>query len=175
MDQCRRKGRLEMMILSMKLSKKRLAALALVAAAGIYLGTAGVGKAISALGGAQSSPAAQVATTAERIEYLEHFGYQTGSEPKRIVEVMIPEQFDQRYEAYAQVMQADGFDLAEHKGEICKLYQYQVTNYPGSEEASISMLVRGEEVIGALVSPGGSNVVHSLSDNPLARQEALAE
>ncbi len=67
-------------------------------------------------------------------------------------EVMIPAQFNDVYENYNAMQQAQGFDLRPYAGEVCTQYKYHITNYPGETEVFATLLVRGRLIIGGDVA-----------------------
>ena len=88
-------------------------------------------------------------TNEQRIAFLESFGWQVESEPLEILEVIIPEQFDEIYTAYNEMQTAGGFDLSEHAGRRVKRFAYRITNYPGTQEpVRAHILVYRDKVIG---------------------------
>ena len=88
-------------------------------------------------------------TNEERIAFLESFGWQVQSEPLEILEVIIPEQFDELYTAYNEMQIAQGFDLSAQAGRRVKRFAYRITNYPGVEEpVRAHILVYRDRIIG---------------------------
>ena len=61
---------------------------------------------------------------------------------------MIPAQFNDVYQNYNAMQQAQGFDLAPYAGEVVTQYKYKVTNYPGETEVFATLLVYGRLIIG---------------------------
>lgn len=72
----------------------------------------------------------------ERMSFLSQFGWKVIEEPAEVVEIIIPEEFDETYTAYNQLQINQGFDLAEHKGKRVKRWTYTITNYKGYEDKS---------------------------------------
>ena len=91
-------------------------------------------------------------TNEERLEYLSSFGWQVEQEPAETREVMIPKEFNDVYQNYNAMQQAQGFDLRPHAGETCTQYKYHITNYPGETEVFATLLVRGRLIIGGDVA-----------------------
>lgn len=132
------------MFVSMKANKKRIIAFLILAAA--------VVAAVFYLRwnkGAQPEPQTFTGeTNEERVAFLQSFGWQTEAEPAETREVMIPAQFDDVYQNYNAMQQAQGFDLAPYAGEVVTQYKYKITNYPGETEVFATLLVYGRLIIG---------------------------
>ena len=131
------------MFVSLKANKKRIIAflvLAAVAAAGCFF---------LKMQGAEPKPAEYFGETGEeRISFLESFGWQVDPEPTETREVMIPAEFNDVYQNYNAMQQAQGFDLAPYAGQVCTQYKYHVSNYPGETEVYATLLVQGRLIIG---------------------------
>ncbi len=132
------------MFVSMKASRKRIIAFLVLAAA--------VVAAVAYLRwGKGTEPQAQTftgETNEERVAFLQSFGWQTEAGPAETREVMIPAQFNDVYQNYNAMQQAQGFDLAPYAGEVVTQYKYKVTNYPGETEVFATLLVYGRLIIG---------------------------
>ena len=108
-------------------------------------------------GGAVSQTAAQpgskAATNEERIAFLKSFGWEVGAEPVEVQEVVIPESFDDVYEAYNAIQKKQGCDLEKYKPKRCKRYTYDVKNYPGQpENVRANLLLFEDKIIGGDIS-----------------------
>lgn len=156
-----------MFIITAKLSKKKLvlgaAALAAVLlAVGAAAGLAGDVAALSAQGDAAAGSAAEeseqaVSTLAltndERIAYLEACGWEVDASSCEVQEVVIPSDFDETYQNYADLQARQGFDLEKYKGKRVKCVSYTVTNYPNGEEVVAELLIyRGHVIAGDISS-----------------------
>ena len=151
-----------MFIVSFKMKGKKLLALCLAAVA-----VAAGGGAIKEKGWEiswQTSAAAPAeknlkkgkltAQTAEdRLNLIAGWGWEVDPDPVEIVEVAIPQEFDDVYENYNNLQKEQGLDLTKYRGKRCKRYGYRVKNYPdSSEEVRINLLVYQGKVIGGDVS-----------------------
>lgn len=85
---------------------------------------------------------------AQRIEFLEQFGWKILLEPVEIVEILIPQKFNATYKAYNEIQQKQGLDLEKFKGKSCKRVTYKVINYPNEENVVANMLIYKDRVIG---------------------------
>lgn len=90
-------------------------------------------------------------TAEERIAYLSQFGWSVEADPLEVMEVIIPETFDDTYTNYNALQQSQGFDLTLYAGKRVKKWSYRVTNYPGYESMDCiqaTMLIYDGKVIG---------------------------
>lgn len=139
------------MFVSLKANKKRIIAFlvlaAAVVAACLFLRWQGEGE--------QALPQpVSGETNEERVAFLTGFGWQVETEPSETREVMIPAEFNDVYQNYNAMQQAQGFDLAPYSGEVCTQYKYHVTNYPGETEVYATLLVYGKLIIGGDLACG---------------------
>lgn len=140
------------MFVSLKANRKRIIAFvilaAAVAAACLFLRWRG----------GEEGPAAPAPvsgeTNEERVQYLQSFGWQVESDPAETREVMIPREFNDVYQNYNAMQQAQGFDLATYSGEVVTQYKYLITNYPDETEVYATLLVYGKLIIGGDVACG---------------------
>ena len=80
---------------------------------------------------------------------LQSFGYEVEPQPTLIEEVIIPSEFDEKYDAYNNYQKLSGFDLTKYKGCRAKKYTYRVTNYPDNPDGVVAnILVYNGKAIG---------------------------
>lgn len=94
-------------------------------------------------------------TNDERIKFLNGFGWQTGSEPCTISDVLIPTEFDDVYSKYNDLQIAQGFDLSDYKSLLVKKYTYEILNYPNAKEGEVvyaNLLIYQNDIIGGDIS-----------------------
>lgn len=139
------------MFVSLKANKKRIIAF-------IVLAAAAVAACLFLRWRGDQEPAQPVQITGEtneeRIAFLMGFGWQVESQPAETREVMIPKEFNDVYQNYNAMQQAQGFDLAPYSGQVCTQYKYLVTNYPNETEVYATLLVYGKLIIGGDVACG---------------------
>ena len=88
-------------------------------------------------------------TSAQQLEFLRGFGWETTGSPVDSREVTIPSDFDQVYERYNKIQKKQGFDLSRFKGEKALRYTYEITNYPGHPAGiRATLLVSQGKIIG---------------------------
>ena len=180
-----------MFIFTAKLNRKKIllgaaAAVALVLTAGVRL--AGDVAAISiwntdadAAAGSGEEAEETVSTLAltneERIAYLQACGWEVDANSCVMQEVIIPSDFDETYQSYAELQARQGFDLEKLKGKRVKQITYTVTNYPGEGDVIAELLVyRGNIVAGDICSmktDGG--FTRGLMDHPEQEQTEADE
>lgn len=115
--------------------------LVLVIAAAVFL----LGKAKQE---ADSDKFFAMAGNAERVEFLNRQGYIVKPDPVRCEDVTVPSEFNDTYKSYVEMQQAQGLDLAEHKGDKATLFSYAVLNYPEySENVFADLLVADNKLI----------------------------
>lgn len=139
------------MFVSLKANKKRIIAFAALAAAVIAACLF-----LRWQDGQEPEQPAQITgeTNEERLAFLAGFGWQVESQPAETREVMIPKEFNDVYQNYNAMQQAQGFDLAPYSGEVCTQYKYLITNYPDETEVYATLLVYGRLIIGGDVACG---------------------
>jgi len=88
-------------------------------------------------------------TNEDRIAFLASYGWETDPQALEILEVVIPEEFDEIYSAYNDMQKSQGFDLSNNAGRRVKRYAYRITNYPGTDDpVRAHILVYRDRVIG---------------------------
>jgi hypothetical protein len=111
-------------------------------------------------------------SNAERLAYINSFGWTVEAEPAAIDEVTIPAQFNDVYTAYNEMQKQDGFDLLPHAGKVCTQYKYRVTNHAAGEDVYLCLLVRDGVIIGADVSSAQlGGFMHGIREFPGTQEE----
>ena len=83
---------------------------------------------------AQQTVSTLALTDEERTAYLKACGWEVDAASCTVREVIIPSDFDETYQSYADLQARQGFDLEKLKGKRVKQVVYSVTN---SEESDI--------------------------------------
>lgn len=90
-----------------------------------------------------------VENNAQRVAFLEGFGWTVSEEACEIVDVAIPTEFNEVYETYNAIQKQQGFDLSQYRGRQVRRYTYTVTNYPDHPDyVRANLLVYNNQVIG---------------------------
>lgn len=152
-----------MFIITAKFSKRKLffgiavtAALLLTAGAAAHL--AGDVAAMGNRADSKANDAAQqtVSTLAltdeERTAYLKACGWEVDAASCTVREVIIPSDFDETYQSYADLQARQGFDLEKLKGKRVKQVVYSVTNAEETDVLAELLIYRGKIVAGDICS-----------------------
>ena len=146
-----------MVIMSAKVSKRKvltglIVAVAVVVLLAVLLGKAGEAPAASV----QESAAAEIdaGSNEGRVAFLQSFGWEVAETPVETQEVKIPVEFNNVFTRYNQLQQSQGYDLSQYAGKAVKRYVYAITNYPEDKGQNhfATVLVHGDEVIGGDVT-----------------------
>ncbi|MFR4757027.1 MAG: DUF4830 domain-containing protein [Evtepia gabavorous] len=78
-----------------------------------------------------------IKTNADRVAFLEGYGWIVSQEPAAVEDIRLPDTFDASYDEYLSLQKSQGFDLSQYAGKTVKRYTYQVSNYPGLQEKVI--------------------------------------
>lgn len=152
-----------MFIVSFKMKGKKLLALCLVALA-VAAGGAAIKEKIWKISWQTSAAASSTEknlkkgkltakTPEDRLALIASWGWEVDPDPVEIIEVAIPQEFDDVYETYNNLQKEQGLDLTKYRGKRCKRYGYHVKNYPDAgQEVRINLLVYQGKVIGGDVS-----------------------
>ena len=85
----------------------------------------------------------------ERAKFLLSYGWEVSTVPLEVVQVTIPNEFNEVYEKYNELQISQGFDLSQYKGKAVTRYTYSIINYPdGIENVRANVLVYKNRVIG---------------------------
>lgn len=85
---------------------------------------------------------------AERVEFLESYGWQVSEEPIEVMEVILPAEFDETYTKYNEMQKAQGLDLTSFLGKRTKRWTYKVLNYPNDDsEIHANVIIYEDRVI----------------------------
>jgi hypothetical protein len=154
-----------MFLLSFRLTKKKIAISVVAVAAAVGLGALGVrfltgeGSAVPAARDSETVAAriqprkVKAKSNEERVAFAEAFGWELDPAPLEVMEVIIPEEFDEVYIEYNDIQIKQGFDLEKQAGKRAKRYTYAILNYPGvSDGVRFNLLAIGDKIIGGDVS-----------------------
>ena len=100
------------------------------------------------------------ATNAERIAYIESFGWEPSTVPTDMEEIRIPARFDEAYEQYNALQKEQGFDLKKYCAVNAYKYTYRIKNYGGADPVvpiNANIIVADGKIIGADISSAEAN------------------
>ncbi|MBR1779459.1 MAG: DUF4830 domain-containing protein [Clostridia bacterium] len=90
-----------------------------------------------------------VKSNEDRVKFLSAFGWEVNPEPLEIVDVTIPEVFNDTYENYNTIQKNQGLDLSKYKGKKCTRFTYQILNHKDSPRGTrANILVIKNTIIG---------------------------
>lgn len=146
-----------MMIVSAKVSKRKLLTGVLVAVGVILLLVFLCGRADADGSEAPEDTITvqEVATNQQRLAFLNAFGWEVSETPEETQEVRIPETFNEVFTRYNQLQQSQGYDLEPYAGKAVKRYVYRIHNHPGGADYFATLLISKDEVIGGDVTGTG--------------------
>lgn len=114
-------------------------------------------------------------TTEKREAYLLSIGIQVDP-TSSIAEVMVPEEFDERFAAYNEMLKGCGFDLEPLKGEAVKKCSYTVTNRADlGAPVTVVLLVRDGTIVAGHMVDEASGTLYPLFPAPDAADTTAEE
>ena len=147
-----------MMIVSAKVSKKKVLTGFLVAVGVILLLVLLVNKA-DATGDAMpenTTVTNEASTNEQRLAFLQSFGWEVDDAPTETQEVRIPAEFNDVFTRYNELQKSQGYDLSQCAGKAAKRYVYRITNHPNGENYYATVLIHKNEIIGGDVTGTGN-------------------
>jgi len=130
-----------------------------------------IGQYIKKINTVQESTAynfSNIKTNEDRINLLKQFGWEVEPKALEIVEIQIPEEFDDVYLNYNRYQKEIGLDLEKYKGKRAIRYTYKVLNHPRSDkdEVRANILIYNNQLIaGDIMTPAIDGFMHSLIYN----------
>ena len=125
-----------MLIFTAKLNRKKLLAIAILAAFAL-------GALILAAPDKEEAVFSSVKglkTDQDRLEFIQSLGYEVDPQPLRSQQVQ-----------YNELQKECGFDLEPYQGKTLSLYTYRATNYPGQQDVMIDLLIDKDRAAGGAV------------------------
>lgn len=110
----------------------------------------------------------KLSSNEDRVALLESYGWKVNAEPRNEREVQIPKTFDETYQAYNAIQQAQGLDLTPYQGKRATLYTYELLEYPtGATGVTANLLIRRKHLIAADISAAEADgFVHGITQMP---------
>ena len=146
-----------MMIVSAKVSKKKVLTGVLVAVGVILLLVFLCGKADASVEPTPQDTTAsgEAATNEQRLAFLQGFGWEAEEAPTETQEVRIPAEFSDVFTRYNELQKSQGYDLSQFAGKTAKRYVYRITNHPKGENYYATVLIHKNQIIGGDVTGSG--------------------
>lgn len=89
-----------------------------------------------------------VSDNAKRVAFLTGFGWEVDPQPSEVVEITLPQTFDDVYTNYNSIQRRQGLDLTPYRGSRVKRWTYRVRNYPGwADGVYADLLIQGGTVV----------------------------
>lgn len=155
-----------MFIMSMKLEKRKMLTIGVVIVGLILLGI-GLFSIFSGKGGGSKKPnkgGFEAANNAQRVAFLESFGWDVSDEPIEVCEIILPENFDEVYKRYNELQKTQGLNLDKYKGRRAKRWTYMVLNYPSDDEVHANVIVCDDKIVaGDICSVALGGFIHGFS------------
>lgn len=91
-----------------------------------------------------------ISTNADRVSFLEGFGYEVEETPIEVVNVTVPNEFDSVYEKYNDIQRAQGLNLKRYGGKEVVRYTYKIENYDAENDGEViaNVLIYNNRIIG---------------------------
>ena len=153
-----------MIIITKKLHPRRLVAGCALFALALGVLGAGLGlvrdiQSAAAVADLQVDPRG-IKTNADRVAFLEGYGWIVSQEPAAVEDIRLPDTFDASYDEYLSLQKSQGFDLSQYAGKTATRYVYEIENYPNaSDPVYATLLVYKDQVIGADITDTSANGV----------------
>lgn len=84
--------------------------------------------------------------------YLNKIGWETEQKPLEVVQLEIPNEWDNVYLRYNGIQKEAGFDLSPYKGQKANRITFAVKNFDGEENVRANVIVLRGKVIGGDLS-----------------------
>lgn len=97
------------------------------------------------------NPSGKIKSDEDRLRYIEGLGWKVADEqPCEVIEVRIPEEFDEVYTAYNEMQKAAGYDLEKYQGKRVKRWSFYLADFMGKPEntVKINLLEYKNKIIG---------------------------
>ena len=95
----------------------------------------------------------KIRSDADRVAFLEQFGWKTGSAPVETETFPVPDTFDRVMLGYNEIQRAQGLDLSRYENKKVTRYTFEVTNYPDYEgKVYANLIMYRDKVVAADIS-----------------------
>lgn len=160
-----------MVIMTAKLSKSKLIAIALllvmlIVIVSVCLSRAGKSDTEQMPTESDAAVTAEnIKTNDDRIAFLTAFGWEVSSEPVQTQQVRVPADPSEVFLRYNELQRSQGYDLSTLAGKTLNRYVYEVLNYPDADgKYYATLLVYQDAVVGGDVCSNAKNgVMHGFA------------
>ncbi len=146
-----------MFVLTAKISKSKLIALAVLLIAAVVL----IVLLSSGSGGGSDAPVGT--SNDDRVAYLATHGWNVNATANEMQKVKIPDTADNRvFARYNDLQRSQGFDLTDYAGREVMRYVYEILNYPDADSpVYATVLVADGKIIGGDVTNSADDgIIH---------------
>ncbi len=149
-----------MFVITTKLSKTRIAAVAVLLIAAIVLAAV----AAAARSADPEEDPLEGGTNDARLAYLTRCGWELNGEPIQTQTVKIPAEESEVFTRYNELQKSQGFDLSQYAGQQATRYVYEVLNYPDADGPVYATLfvLRGRIIGGDVTDSGPQGKIRGL-------------
>ncbi|NLY43090.1 MAG: DUF4830 domain-containing protein [Clostridiaceae bacterium] len=106
-----------------------------------------------------------IKTNKDRVNFLKQFGWDVEEQPIEIMEVQIPQEFDEVYKNYNEIQKEVGLDLEKYKGKRVKRYTYRVLNHPSGKDVEVRaniLIYKNRVIAGDIMTTAIDGFMNSL-------------
>jgi len=114
----------------------------------------------------KENKACMAETNADRVKFLEDYGWQIKSEPIETENVSIPSDFNAVWIEYNKIQKEAGFDLEKFRGKQAVRYTYEVLNHKNvsGRQVRANILVCDGQIIGGdIMTTAIDGFMHALN------------
>lgn len=100
-------------------------------------------------------------------EFIASLGWTVEQNPIEIVDVVIPNEFNNVYLKYNAIQKEQKLNLEKYKGKTAKRYTYVVTNYPDTTQTVYLNLIiyKNKVIAGDVCSADVNGFIHGIKNN----------
>lgn len=97
-------------------------------------------------------------------EFIASLGWTVEKNPIEIVDVVIPEEFNNVYTKYNEIQKEQKLNLEKYKGKTAKRYTYVITNYPDTTQTVYLNLIiyKNKVIAGDVCSADANGFIHGI-------------
>ena len=95
----------------------------------------------------------KIRSDADRVAFLEQFGWKSVNAPANTETFTVPDTFDRVMLGYNEIQRAQGLDLSRYENKKVTRYTFEVTNYPDYEgKVYANLIMYRDKVVAADIS-----------------------
>lgn len=138
-----------MFVISLKMSKIKLFAIFACVLIIVIAATSTISKISTTSAKAKSQKSVTLTNNDERVNFITNLGWTISPDPIEIIEIVVPNEFNEVYQHYNDIQKTQGYNLNEFKAKRVKRWSYEIKNYPEYEKnIRINLLIYEDNLIG---------------------------